>query len=57
MDNRTASGKGAVSTWPVYQQFGKQELADIEDGIAWLREQPWVDASRIGIEAGATAGS
>ena len=50
MDNRTASGKGAVSTWPVYQQFGKQELADIEDGVAWLREQPWVDPSRIGIE-------
>ena len=50
MDNRTASGKGAVSTWPVYQQFGKQELADIEDGIAWLREQPWVDPDRIGIE-------
>ena len=50
MDNRTASGKGAVSTWPVYQQFGKQELADIEDGVAWLRQQPWVDAARIGIE-------
>ena len=50
MDNRTASGKGAVSTWPVYQQFGKQELADIEDGVAWLREQPWVDGARIGIE-------
>ena len=50
MDNRTASGKGAVSAWPVYQQFGRQELADIEDGVAWLREQPWVDADRIGIE-------
>ena len=50
LDNRTASGKGAVSTWPVYQQFGKQELADIEDGVAWLRGQPWVDADRIGIE-------
>ncbi|MGH9458284.1 MAG: S9 family peptidase [Thermoanaerobaculia bacterium] len=46
-DNRTASGKGAVSTWPVYQRFGETELADIEDGLAWLRSQPWVDGSRI----------
>ena len=48
-DNRTASGKGAVSTWPVYRNFGELELRDIEDGIAWLTEQPYVDASRIGI--------
>ncbi len=50
LDNRTASGKGAVSTWPVYQNFGELELQDIEDGIAWLTEQPYVDADRIGIE-------
>ena len=50
MDNSTASGKGAVSTWPVYQNFGELELRDIEDGIAWLGEQPYVDAARIGIE-------
>ena len=48
-DNRTASGKGAVSTWPVYRNFGELELRDIEDSIAWLTEQPYVDASRIGI--------
>jgi dipeptidyl-peptidase-4 len=23
------------------------ELADIEDGLAWLRKQPWVDGDRI----------
>ena len=50
MDNRTASGKGAVSTWPVYQHFGEWELRDIEDGIGWLTQQPYVDGSRIGIE-------
>ena len=50
MDNRTASGKGAVSAWPVYQRFGELELRDIEDGVAWLTQQPWVDAARIGIE-------
>ena len=50
IDNRTASGKGAVSTWPVYQHFGESELRDIEDGVAWLTEQPYVDGARIGIE-------
>ena len=50
LDNRTASGKGAISTWPVYQNFGELELQDIEDGLAWLTAQPYVDDSRIGIE-------
>ena len=50
MDHRTASGKGAVSAWPVYQHFGESELRDIEDGVAWLTQQPYVDAARIGIE-------
>jgi dipeptidyl-peptidase-4 len=48
-DNRTASGKGAQSAWPVYRRFGELELRDVEDGIAWLRRQPYVDATRIGI--------
>ena len=48
-DNRTASGKGAVSTWPVYRNFGELELRDIEDGINWLKQQPYVDGARIGI--------
>ena len=48
-DNRSASGKGIEPTWHAYQRLGETELADIEDGLAWLRQQPWVDASRIGI--------
>ncbi len=50
LDNRTASGKGAVSTWPVYEDFGASELRDIEDGLDWLAAQPYVDPDRIGIE-------
>jgi len=46
-DNRTASGKGAVSTWPVYQHFGVLELRDLEDGLHWLTSQPYVDGSRV----------
>ena len=48
-DNRTASGKGMKSAWPLYKNFGSLELRDIEDGLAWLKRQPYVDGSRIGI--------
>jgi dipeptidyl-peptidase-4 len=46
-DNRSASGKGAVSRWPVYRNFGELELRDEEDAIHWLKSQPGVDGSRI----------
>lgn len=49
-DNRTASGKGAVSAWNGYRRLAVTELQDIEDGLAWLRAQPFVDPARIGIE-------
>ena len=47
LDNRSASGKGAESQWPVYGRLGELELQDLEDGVAWLKQQPYVDASRI----------
>jgi dipeptidyl-peptidase-4 len=49
LDNRTASGKGAESEWQVYKNFGELELRDLEDGISWLKSQPYVDGSRIGL--------
>ena len=48
-DNRTASGKGMEATWPVYKNFGELELRDLEDGLTWLKSQPYVDGSRIGM--------
>lgn len=48
-DNRTASGKGMDATWPVYKNFGELELRDLEDGLTWLKNQPYIDGSRIGI--------
>jgi dipeptidyl-peptidase-4 len=48
-DNRTASGKGLESTWPVYKNFGELELRDIEDGLTWLKSQSYIDGTRIGI--------
>jgi len=55
-DNRTASGKGMQSAWPLYKEFGALELRDIEDGLEWLKRQPYVDASRVGI-AGVSFGA
>ena len=48
-DNRTASGKGAEATWKVYQKFGQTEVPDLEDGFNYLKSQPFVDGSRIGM--------
>jgi dipeptidyl-peptidase-4 len=48
-DNRSASGKGYVSARTAYKKMGPSELKDIEDGVAWLKQQPWVDPQRIGI--------
>ncbi len=48
-DNRSASGKGVESTFAVYQHFGKSEADDIEDCVSWLKKQPYVDATRIGV--------
>ena len=48
-DNRTASGKGTESEWPVYKNFGELELRDLEDGLTWLRSQPYVDGNRVGL--------
>jgi dipeptidyl-peptidase-4 len=48
-DNRTASNKGVQAAWPLYKNFGELELRDLEDGFAWLKSQPYVDGSRIGL--------
>lgn len=48
-DNRSASGKGVEPAWPIYLNFGELELRDLEDGIAWLKTQPYVDGARIGL--------
>jgi dipeptidyl-peptidase-4 len=47
LDNRSASGKGVQSQWPVYKRLGELELQDLEDGLAWLGTQPYVDTGRV----------
>ncbi|MEZ6108888.1 MAG: prolyl oligopeptidase family serine peptidase [Pirellulaceae bacterium] len=48
-DNRSATYGGASDAWPIHRNLGENELRDIEDGIAWLKQQPWIDGDRIGI--------
>src|SRR4029450_14063153 len=48
-DNRRESGKGLVSASTSYKRMGPSELRDVEDGVTWLKSQPWVDPTRIGI--------
>ncbi len=52
-DNRSALGKGNADTWRVYKDFGKVELQDLEDAVAWLKEQPWANEDRVGLWGGA----
>jgi dipeptidyl-peptidase-4 len=47
LDNRSASGRGAEPQWPVYGRLGELELQDLEDGVSWLKTQPYVDTSRM----------
>jgi dipeptidyl-peptidase-4 len=47
LDNRSASGRGVESQWPVYGRLGELELQDLEDGVTWLKTQPYVDTSRM----------
>jgi dipeptidyl-peptidase-4 len=50
VNNRTSSRKGHVQVAKCYQQFGVQELADLEDALDWLgRNREWADLTRVGI--------
>lgn len=48
-DNRSASQQGVRSAYPVYQNLAELELKDLEDGISWLKQQTYVDGTRIGL--------
>jgi dipeptidyl-peptidase-4 len=48
-DPRSASGRGAASTWTAYRQLGVQETKDIESAITWLTKNYPADPARIGM--------
>ncbi len=48
-DNRSASAKGVQSAHPIYRNLGALELQDLEDGLTFLKKEPYVDGGRIGL--------
>ncbi len=48
-DNRGTQNRGAAFEQAINRQCGKAEMEDQMVGIDWLRSQPFVDASRIGV--------
>jgi dipeptidyl-peptidase-4 len=50
VDNRSAAARSHAETARVVRRaYGPLERADLLDGVAWLQQQPWVNAERIGI--------
>ena len=50
VDPRSASNKGPASAYIAHKRLGEQELADLEDSLAWLGTQGWADLARVAIE-------
>lgn len=49
VDNRGTAGRGHLFEEPVHLRFAAAELADLRDAVLYLRTQPFVDKTRIGI--------
>jgi dipeptidyl-peptidase 4 len=48
-DNRSSGARGVGDAWPAHRRLGDWELRDLEDGVEWLKSQPYVDGDRIGL--------
>jgi dipeptidyl-peptidase-4 len=53
---RTASGKGQAVIDDCYKRLGLQELADLEDAVAWTCANRQGDPARVGITGGSYGG-
>ena len=49
VDNRGMAGRGHTFESAILRRFGEVELADQLAGVAWLKQQPYVDGARVGI--------
>src|SRR5690606_34032017 len=56
MDNRSSGHFGKKGLNYVFKQLGMFEIKDYMDCANWLRVQPWVDSSKIGITGGSFGG-
>ncbi|NTW23098.1 MAG: S9 family peptidase [Lentimicrobium sp.] len=50
LDNRGSAGRGFEFESCIHRNLGVLEMADQLKGVEYLKSQPWVDASRIGID-------
>ena len=49
LDNRGTPRRGAAFGGALYGRQGTVEVDDQRAGVAWLRQQPWVDPARIAV--------
>lgn len=49
LDNRGSAGRGHAWEARLFRRFGKQELADQQEGVRHLRSMGFVDPARLGI--------
>ncbi len=49
LDNRGSGGRGQKFTEALYRRLGGVEVKDQLRGVAWLKEQPFVDPARVGV--------
>lgn len=49
LDNRGTPRRGRAFSDAIFRRLGRAEVADQMAGVAWLAQQPWVDAKRIGV--------
>ncbi|WP_096383804.1 S9 family peptidase [Lysobacter enzymogenes] len=49
LDNRGTPRRGAAFGGALYGKQGTVEVADQLEGVKWLKSQPWVEGSKIGV--------
>jgi len=49
LDNRGSSSRGVAFEQATFRHFGKAEAEDQAVGISFLRNQPWVDTTRLDV--------
>jgi dipeptidyl-peptidase-4 len=56
LDNRGTPRRGRNFGGALYGVQGTVEVADQLRGVAWLKQQPWVDPARIGVQGWSNGG-
>lgn len=56
VDHRASGQFGKKGLDYMYRSLGKWEILDYADAVKWLREKPWVDASKMGMTGGSYGG-